>query len=127
LVDGSGLSRRDVVTADTVVAVLKRMYDPAGASPWMTALPIAGRDGTLDGRLKGTAAENNLRAKTGSMSNIRSLAGYVRTADGEALAFAIIVDNFEGTGAQALAAIDTIAARLASFRRGIITRFPVPH
>ena len=117
LIDGSGLSRRDVVSADTVVAVLKRMYDPAGASPWMTGLPIAGRDGTLDGRMKGTAAENNLRAKTGTMSNIRSLAGYVRTAEGEALAFAILVDNFEGTGTQATSAVDTIAARLAAFSR----------
>jgi D-alanyl-D-alanine carboxypeptidase/D-alanyl-D-alanine-endopeptidase (penicillin-binding protein 4) len=117
LIDGSGLSRRDVVTADTLVAVLKRMYDASDASSWMAALPIAGRDGTLDGRLKGTAAENNLRAKTGTMSNIRSLAGYVKTADGEALTFAIMVDNFEGTGAQAMAAVDTIAARLANFSR----------
>jgi D-alanyl-D-alanine carboxypeptidase/D-alanyl-D-alanine-endopeptidase (penicillin-binding protein 4) len=117
LVDGSGLSRRDVVSADTVVAVLERMYDPAWASPWMTALPLGGRDGSLDGRLKGTSAENNLRAKTGTMSNVRSLAGYVRSGDGEALVFAILLDNFEGTGAQAIAAIDAIAARLAGFRR----------
>ena len=116
-VDGSGLSRRDVLTADMLVAVLRRMYDPAGASPWMTGLPIAGRDGTLDGRLKGTAAENNLRAKTGTMSNIRSLAGYVKTRDGETLAFAIMADNFEGSGTTATEAIDRIAVRLASFSR----------
>jgi D-alanyl-D-alanine carboxypeptidase/D-alanyl-D-alanine-endopeptidase (penicillin-binding protein 4) len=117
MVDGSGLSRRDVLAADTLVTVLRRMYDATGASPWMRALPIAGVDGSLDTRLKGTLAEGNLRAKTGTMSNIRSLAGYVTTADGEHLAFAILLNDFEGTGAQALQAIDAIAVKLATFRR----------
>ena len=117
LIDGSGLSRRDVVTPDTLVAVLRRMYDASGMSPWMTALPVAGRDGTLDGRMKGTPAENNVRAKTGTMSNVRSLAGYVRTRAGDPLAFAIMVENFEGTGAQAVAAMDAIAVRLVGFSR----------
>jgi D-alanyl-D-alanine carboxypeptidase/D-alanyl-D-alanine-endopeptidase (penicillin-binding protein 4) len=117
LVDGSGLSRRDVLAPDTLLAVLVRMYDPGGLSPWMTGLPVAGVDGTLAARMKGTAAENNVRAKTGTMSNVRSLAGYVRTRDGEPLAFVVMVNNFEGTGAQAVAAIDDIAVRLASFSR----------
>ena len=117
LIDGSGLSRRDTIAPATLVAVLRRMYDPSGMSPWMTALPVAGRDGTLDGRMKGTAAENNVRAKTGTMSNVRSLAGYVRTREGEPLAFAIMVENFEGTGTQAAAAMDAIAVRLAGFSR----------
>ena len=117
IVDGSGLSRRNAIAADTLIAVLQRMYDPAGTSPWMTALPVAGRDGTLMGRMTGTPAEGNVRAKTGTMSNIRSLAGYVRTRDGENLAFAILVDNFEGSGAAATEAVDRIAVRLASFSR----------
>lgn len=117
VVDGSGLSRRDALPADTLVAVLQRMYDPSGMSPWMTGLPVAGEDGTLADRLTGTPAEHNVQAKTGTMSNIRSLAGYVRTRDGEPLAFAILVNTFEGTGAQATAAIDAIAVRLAAFRR----------
>ena len=96
---------------------LQRMFkDPAG-SAWMTAFPVAGRDGTLAERMRGTAAEGNLRAKTGTMSNIRALAGYVRTRDGETLAFAIIADNFEGPGNAAVAAIDGIAVRLAEFSR----------
>ena len=117
LVDGSGLSRRNSLTTRALVAVLERFYDPAGASPWMRALPVAGRDGTLESRLVGTPAENNLAAKTGSMSNIRSLAGYVRTRDGEPLAFALIVNNFEGPGNAAVEAIDRIAVALASFSR----------
>ena len=117
VIDGSGLSRRDAAAPETFLAVLQRMYDPSGSSPWMRALPVAGTDGSLDGRLKGTAAENNVRAKTGTMSNIRSLAGYVTTADGEHLAFVIMLNDFEGTGAAALQAIDAIAVRLATFRR----------
>ena len=117
IVDGSGLSRRDVLSPDTLLTVLTRMYDPAGTSPWMRALPVAGVDGTLAGRMKGTPAENNVRAKTGTMSNVRSLAGYVTTRDGEPLVFTSIVNNFEGTGAQANAALDAIAIRLASFSR----------
>ena len=83
----------------------------------MTGLPIAGRDGTLDGRMKGTLGDGNLRAKTGTMSNIRALAGYVTTRDGEALAFAILADNFEGPGSAATEAIDRIAVNLANFSR----------
>ena len=117
MVDGSGLSRRNTLTARALVAVLDRFYDPEGVSPWMQVLPVAGRDGTLESRLTDTPAENNLTAKTGSMSNIRSLAGYVRTRDGEPLAFAIIVNNFEGPGRAAEAAIDRIAVALARFSR----------
>jgi D-alanyl-D-alanine carboxypeptidase/D-alanyl-D-alanine-endopeptidase (penicillin-binding protein 4) len=117
IVDGSGLSRRNAISAEALVAILQRMYDAAGTSPWMTGLPVAGRDGTLAGRMVGTAAEGNVSAKTGTMSNIRSLAGYARTRDGENLAFAIIADGFEGTGAVATDALDQIAIALAEFSR----------
>jgi D-alanyl-D-alanine carboxypeptidase/D-alanyl-D-alanine-endopeptidase (penicillin-binding protein 4) len=117
IIDGSGLSRRNAIAPEALVAILQRMYDPSGTSPWMTALPVAGRDGSLAGRMAGTPAEGNVRAKTGTMSNIRTLAGYVRTRDGEILAFAILADNFEGSGAAATDAIDRIAIRLAAFSR----------
>ena len=117
IIDGSGLSRRNAIAPEALVAILQRMYDPSGTSPWMTALPVAGRDGSLAGRMAGTPAEGNVRAKTGTMSNIRALAGYVRTRDGEHLAFAIMADNFEGSGAAATDAIDRIAVRLATFSR----------
>src|SRR5687767_149164 len=117
IIDGSGLSRRNAIAPEALVMILQRMYDPSGASPWMTALPVAGRDGTLAGRMAGTPAEGNVRAKTGTMSNIRTLAGYVRTRDGENLVFAILTDNFEGSGADATAAVDRIAVRLAAFSR----------
>jgi D-alanyl-D-alanine carboxypeptidase/D-alanyl-D-alanine-endopeptidase (penicillin-binding protein 4) len=117
LVDGSGLSRRDTVAAEAVLAVLQRMHDPSGASAFVAALPVAGVDGTLSGRMRNTAAAGNVRAKTGTMSNIRSMAGYVRTRDGETLAFVVMVNNFEGSGAVANQAVDGIAVALASFTR----------
>jgi D-alanyl-D-alanine carboxypeptidase/D-alanyl-D-alanine-endopeptidase (penicillin-binding protein 4) len=117
LVDGSGLSRRDVVAAETMVGILQRMYDADPAAPWMVALPLAGADGTLQNRMRATPAERNVRAKTGSMSNVRSLAGYVTTRGGEHLAFAILLNNFEGTGAEANQALDAVAVKLASFTR----------
>jgi D-alanyl-D-alanine carboxypeptidase/D-alanyl-D-alanine-endopeptidase (penicillin-binding protein 4) len=116
-VDGSGLSRRGTISADTVLTVLQHMHDPSGMSPFMTALPIAGVDGTLSERMKNTPAAGNVRAKTGTMSNIRSLAGYVKTRDGETLAFVAMVNNFEGAGTAANQALDAIAISLASFSR----------
>jgi len=117
LIDGSGLSRRNTISAEALITVLRRMYDPTGASPFMTGLPVAGIDGSLANRMKRTPAEGHVRAKTGTMSNIRSLAGYVTTRDDEHLALVIMVNNFEGTGLQANDAIDRIAVRLASFSR----------
>ena len=118
IVDGSGLSRRDTISAETVLTVLRHMHDPTGTSPFVTALPIAGVDGTLSERMRNTPAAGNVRAKTGTMSNIRSLAGYVKTRDGETLAFVAMVNNFEGAGIVANQALDGIAVRLASFSRG---------
>ena len=117
LIDGSGLSRRNVISAEAMMIVLERMHDASGSSPFLRALPVAGLDGSLGNRMRGTPAEGNVRAKTGTMSNIRSLAGYVMTRDRERLAFVVMVNNFEGTGADANAAIDAIAVRLASFSR----------
>jgi D-alanyl-D-alanine carboxypeptidase/D-alanyl-D-alanine-endopeptidase (penicillin-binding protein 4) len=117
IVDGSGLSRRNVVAPETLLAILLRAYDPSGSSPFMRGLPVAGRDGTLAFRMKGTAAEGNVIAKTGSLSNVRTLAGYVKSADGEPLAFVVIANNFEGTASDAVGAIDRLAAQLATFSR----------
>jgi D-alanyl-D-alanine carboxypeptidase/D-alanyl-D-alanine-endopeptidase (penicillin-binding protein 4) len=114
IVDGSGLSRRNTISADAVVAVLQRMRDVA---PFVSALPVAGVDGSLESRMLQTPAAGNVRAKTGTMSNIRSLAGYATTRDGERLTFVVVTNNFEGSGAQANQAIDAIAVRLASFSR----------
>jgi serine-type D-Ala-D-Ala carboxypeptidase/endopeptidase (penicillin-binding protein 4) len=117
IVDGSGLSRRNLISPDALLRLLQQMYDPTGRSPFMAGLPVAAVDGTLASRLRGTAAAGTVRAKTGTMTTVRALAGYATTRDGEPLAFAILLNNFEGTGASATQAVDAITTRLANFTR----------
>jgi serine-type D-Ala-D-Ala carboxypeptidase/endopeptidase (penicillin-binding protein 4) len=115
LTDASGLSRNDMITASATLQLLTFMHRHRYASAFRDALPIAGVDGTLRNRFKGTAAANNLRAKTGSLSSASSLSGYVTTAAGEKLAFAIMVNNFNPDIAPRAVCIDPIALLLASF------------
>ena len=115
LSDGSGLSRNDMVTAEASVQLLTFMSRHRFAEAFHQALPIAGVDGTLRNRMKGTAAENNVRAKTGSLSSAASLSGYVTTAAGEKLAFSIMVNNYPTEVEPRVVCIDPIAVLLASF------------
>jgi D-alanyl-D-alanine carboxypeptidase/D-alanyl-D-alanine-endopeptidase (penicillin-binding protein 4) len=94
--DGSGLSRLNTVSARFLVQVLRHMQD---RTEWVETLPRMGLEGTLEGRLKGTAAEGRVRAKTGYIRGVRSLSGYVRTQSGRRLAFSILVNQAESTAA----------------------------
>jgi D-alanyl-D-alanine carboxypeptidase/D-alanyl-D-alanine-endopeptidase (penicillin-binding protein 4) len=113
--DGSGLSRGDMVTPEATLQLLTYMRRHRYATAFRDALPIAGVDGTLRNRLKGTAAENNLRAKTGTLSSATSLSGYLTTAAGEELVFSIIVNNYPEDVDAVSICIDPIAVLLASF------------
>jgi D-alanyl-D-alanine carboxypeptidase/D-alanyl-D-alanine-endopeptidase (penicillin-binding protein 4) len=118
LSDGSGLSRYNYVTVETLVSVLRRLAnDPRHAVPFEAALPVAGRDGTLGNRMKGTAAEGNVHAKTGSVSNVRAISGYVRTRDNERLVFSIIANNSNASPLEIDRAADRALERLAEFSR----------
>jgi len=117
LADGSGLSRYNYITPDAMVAVLTHVARSEQLrATYQATLPIAGRDGTLELRMKGTAAEGRAFVKTGSMTAVRTAAGFVLTADGQTLAFAIFANNFENSSAVINAATDEIIARLASYR-----------
>lgn len=113
--DGSGLSRSDMITAEASVQLLMFMSKHRYASVFRDSLPIAGIDGTLRTRMKGTPAENNVRAKTGSLSSAASLGGYVTTAAGEKLAFVIMVNNYPRDFDARSTCIDPIAVLLASY------------
>lgn len=116
--DGSGLSRYDFIAPEALAQVLAHMYrDPALSASFFSALNVAGLNGTIAARLKNTPAEGRVRAKDGSMTGVRSLAGIVTTVDGEPLVFTILVNNFADTGPTITAAIDAIVARAASFSR----------
>jgi len=113
--DGSGLSRNDMITADASVQLLTFMSKHRYATVFRDSLPIGGVDGTLRNRFKGTPAENNVRAKTGSLSSAASLGGYLTTAGGEKLAFSIMVNNYPHDLDPRSSCIDPIAVLLASF------------
>lgn len=113
--DGSGLSRNDMITPEASLQLLTYMRRHRFATAFRDALPIAGVDGTLRNRMKGTVAENNLRAKTGTLSSASSLSGYVTTAAGEELVFSIMVNNYPPGMSPPSVCIDPIAILLASF------------
>ena len=117
-VDGSGLSRYNLVTPDALAIVLRHVYqDERLRDPFIATLPRAGVDGTLGDRMKGTPAADNVRAKTGSFSNARSVAGYMRTADGEPLEVVIIANNYGAPPRVIDDATDAILVALAKFSR----------
>lgn len=91
--DGSGLSRHDYLSPETIIRVLDAMRRHPQFRTFYDALPVAGVDGTLRERLRGTAAEGNVRAKTGTLDKARSLSGYVTAPDGRLLLFSILANN----------------------------------
>jgi len=116
--DGSGLSRYNYVTASSVTAILEHMYqDPRHHDAFIATLPIAGKDGTIASRMRGTRAEGNAVAKTGSISNARSLSGYVKTRDGEMLVFSILSNDFVIPAATITYIADLAVETLANFTR----------
>ncbi len=116
MVDGSGLSRSDAVTPRFLTDLLiyaDRKLDDNRRKALINGLPEAGVDGTLRSRMKGTAAESHVRAKTGSLSNVSSLSGYLQTRSGERLVFSILMNNFtRGNARAARTAQDEIAVAL---------------
>jgi len=118
MADGSGFSRYDYVTADFITALLERMYaDPRHRDPFMATFAVAGREGTVATRLRKTRAEGNARVKTGSISNMRALSGYLQTRDGETLAFSIIANDFIIPAATVNWITDLAVETLANFAR----------
>lgn len=109
VVDGSGLSRYNLVTTELLVDLLVFVYNDFELMPdYVASLPIAGVDGTLRNRMKGMHAEKVLRAKTGTLSGVSALAGYTVTANGEVLAFSILISHYAGPAAPARRIQDTI-------------------
>ena len=114
--DGSGLSDQDLLTPETIVRVLDRIQRDTAFATYYNSMPIAGIDGTIDTRMKGTPAEGNVHAKTGTLAKARSLSGYVTTADGERLIFSILANNTTTPGSAVTSVADQIAASLAAYR-----------
>jgi len=91
------------------------MHRHRSAEIFQASLPLAGVDGTLRNRMKGTKAAGNLRAKTGHIRYVDTLSGYVRTAKDETLAFSIMLNNYFNPNGSGRAEVDGLAVMLAAF------------
>ena len=118
ILDGSGLSRYNYITPEALVRVLEHVrLNSQSATIFEATLPVAGQDGTLAHRMKGTNATGNARAKTGTMSNVSGLSGFVQAHNGETLVFAILANNYKSRSSAITHIIDRAVEELANFAR----------
>jgi D-alanyl-D-alanine carboxypeptidase/D-alanyl-D-alanine-endopeptidase (penicillin-binding protein 4) len=127
--DGSGLSRMDQIAPDQLAALLGAARSRPWYDLWHEALPIAGKadrlvGGTLRSRMRGTAAEGDVYAKTGSLTGVSSLSGYVTTEAGEQWVFSMVTNNSIGVNVKAVE--DAVAVRLAAEGGAVPARSEVP-
>jgi D-alanyl-D-alanine carboxypeptidase/D-alanyl-D-alanine-endopeptidase (penicillin-binding protein 4) len=118
LADGSGLSRMDQISPDQLIALLRAVRAKPWFRTWFDALPIAGVSdrmvgGTLRSRMAGTAAAGNVHAKTGTLTGVSALSGYVTSADGRQLVFSMMTNDVLGSAKRIE---DGVAVRLAQYR-----------
>jgi serine-type D-Ala-D-Ala carboxypeptidase/endopeptidase (penicillin-binding protein 4) len=118
IADGSGVSRYNLFNADQFVRFLAAMKKNPRLFPlFYNSLPIAGVDGTLENRMKNSPAAYNVHAKTGTLNGVSCLSGYVRTRDGEMLAFSMMMQNYISSSFDYRLAQDKIGIILAGFSR----------
>jgi serine-type D-Ala-D-Ala carboxypeptidase/endopeptidase (penicillin-binding protein 4) len=110
--DGSGLSRSDLLSPRALGVVLSAVRKDSSFGVFYRSLPVAGEEGTLRNRMRGTAGAGAIRGKTGTLESTRSLAGYARTTRGRELVFVIMCNGAIVEGSAILAAIDAIAVRI---------------
>lgn len=113
LEDGSGLARADLVTAHGLTSLLAAASREPWAGVFRGSLPVAGVDGTLEHRMRGTLAAGRVRAKTGTLRHVSALAGYLMTRSGRPLAFTVILAHHDLETGAANAAIDAVVEVLA--------------
>ncbi len=118
LADGSGVSWYNEVPPSAIVTLLREEYrQGATFSRFRETLPVAGVDGTLANRMRGSPAEGNARAKTGTLTGVSAISGYVSGADGTPMAFSILCNHFRGDLDPLRAVQDSVLVILAEYRR----------
>jgi D-alanyl-D-alanine carboxypeptidase/D-alanyl-D-alanine-endopeptidase (penicillin-binding protein 4) len=116
--DGSGLSRMDLVSPMQIVTLLRHMYQKKNLfAALYPSLSVMGVDGTVSTRLRDTKAQGNIRAKTGFLTGVRTISGYLTTADGEMLAFSILANNYTTPVSLVNNLQDLVLLRLVNFSR----------
>jgi serine-type D-Ala-D-Ala carboxypeptidase/endopeptidase (penicillin-binding protein 4) len=116
MADGSGLSRRNLISTKTLTDMLYHFQKEAGFQAFYSSLPLAGIDGTIRNMFKNTCAESNLRSKSGTMSGIRAYCGYFKNKSDKEKVFAIIVNNYSGTSAVMRSSIEKLLVSMAEGR-----------
>ena len=115
--DGSGLSRANAISAKQLVEILTYMKKSSKYfDTFYSSLPNAGKTGTLKSYGKGTKIYNNLRAKSGTMTRVKSFTGYVKSADGKDLVFAIIANNYTCTTSQIGRKLEKLMISLGDYK-----------
>ena len=117
MADGSGLSRHNLVSPDAIAQTLSVMASSQYAAIYRASLPVAGVSGTLVNRLKNTPAQGVVSAKTGTMSGVLALSGYINAPNYEPLVFSIIVNQSNQSSATIRQAVDEVVLLLVSLRR----------
>ncbi|MEG4861085.1 D-alanyl-D-alanine carboxypeptidase/D-alanyl-D-alanine-endopeptidase [Microcoleus sp. K1-B1] len=117
LADGSGLSRHNLITPEALVQTLRLMANSPAASIYRQSLPIAGESGTLKNRFNTTPNRVIMQAKTGTMSGVSALSGYIEVPNYEPLVFSIIVNQSDLSTAKMRSATDEIVLLLNRLRR----------
>jgi D-alanyl-D-alanine carboxypeptidase/D-alanyl-D-alanine-endopeptidase (penicillin-binding protein 4) len=118
IVDGSGVSHYNVVSAELLVTLLKYFYNekPELYALLYNSFPIGGVDGTLENRMRNTSAEKNVHAKTGTLTGVSTLSGYLTTKKNHIIAFSILMQNYVGTSTKAKELQDEICRILAEHK-----------
>ena len=116
--DGSGLSRYNLAAPELLVLLLEGERGGPHFAVYADALPVAGVDGTLAGRMGDTPLQANVRAKTGTLSGVRALSGYLATAEGEPLVFSMLVNHHTLTARDADRLAEAALMRLYALPRG---------
>lgn len=124
LSDGSGLSRYNRIAPAAMARLLRAMWRHPEYDVFVSGLPVAAVDGTLQRRLSGTPAEENVRAKTGSLAAARTLSGYLTDGSGETLVFSLMVNDYDVPGRVAMAVEDLIIEQIALYRRAVEPGWP---
>lgn len=113
--DGSGLARQNLIAPRATMRILEYMLTHPYADAFRASLPIAGLDGTLKRRMRNTAATNNLRAKTGTLTGVNALSGYLTTKRGQPVLVSLVGNNYTGPGRDVTAVLDDICVMLAEY------------
>ncbi len=117
LTDGSGLSQYNAVTPRQMVFLLNYMQKSPYFDVYYHSLPVAGQDGTMEGMFKGSAAEGNLRAKSGTIDRVKAYTGYVVSRSGRKIIFSMIVNNFSGKSKEARTKLEKLMIALAELKK----------